>query len=96
MRIDVTMDDLVERDGLYYKRFTDVPFDGEVTGKEQGSFSDGMKDGPWVSYWTNGQLLSKGTYKDGKSEGPWVWYNKDGTVFKSFTGTYKDGEKISD
>ena len=25
-----TMDDLVEREGLYYKKFTDVPFTGQV------------------------------------------------------------------
>ena len=25
-----TMDDLVEREGLYYKKFTDVPFIGQV------------------------------------------------------------------
>jgi hypothetical protein len=34
-----TMDDLVKRDGLHYKKFTDVPFTGEVTGKKQGSLS---------------------------------------------------------
>jgi hypothetical protein len=34
----VDWDDLVENpsDGLYYKKFTDVPFTGEVTGQEQG------------------------------------------------------------
>ena len=60
-----TMKDLVVMDGLYYKKFTDVPFTGKVTGKDQGSFKDGEKDGPWVSYYYNGQLESKGTYKDG-------------------------------
>ena len=30
---EVTMDDLVERDGLHYKKFTDVPFTGKTTGK---------------------------------------------------------------
>ena len=45
---EVTMDDLVETNGLYYKKFTDVPFDGEVTGKEQGAFRDGKRNGPWV------------------------------------------------
>ena len=24
------MDDLVQRDGLYYQKFTDVPFTGEI------------------------------------------------------------------
>ena len=32
----VDWDDLVERDGLIYKWFTNVPFTGEVTGQEQG------------------------------------------------------------
>jgi len=47
---EVTVDDLVlrESDGLYFKKFTEVPFDGEVTGQEQGSFKDGKRDGLWV------------------------------------------------
>jgi len=88
------MDDLVKREGLFYKKFTDVPFTGEVTGRHQGSYKNGKKDGPWVSYWDNGQLDSKGTYKDGKKDGPWVSYLKDGTVYESSTGTFKDGEKV--
>ena len=28
----LTMDDLVEREGIYYKKFTDVPFTGEIDG----------------------------------------------------------------
>jgi len=73
---EVTMDDLVwrESDGLYYKKFTDVPFDGEVTGQWQGSFRDGKEDGPWVIYYSNGLLEKKGTYKNGKRDGPWVIY----------------------
>jgi len=27
-----TMDDLVVRDGLYYKKSSDIPFSGEITG----------------------------------------------------------------
>ena len=27
------MDDLVKRDDLYFEKFTDVPFPGEVSGK---------------------------------------------------------------
>ena len=65
-----TMEDLVETDGLHYKKFTDVPFTGKVTGKSQGSFRNGKKDGPWVTYWDNGRLDSKGTYKNGKADGP--------------------------
>ena len=60
------MDDLVERDGLYYKKFTDVPFTGKITGKEQGSYKNGKRHGDWVTYWDNGRLRRKGKYKNGK------------------------------
>ena len=52
----VKFEDLVITDGLYYKKFSDVPFTGKVTGKKQGSFKDGKQHGPWVTYWYNGQL----------------------------------------
>ena len=42
----VTMNDLVERDGIHYKQFSDVPFMVKVTGKVQGAFKGGLKDGP--------------------------------------------------
>ena len=93
---EVTMDDLVERDGVYYKKFTDVPFTGKVTGKTQGTFKDGEKDGPWVTYWDPGELWSKGTYKDGKEDGPWVGYWFNGTVWDDYTGTFKNGVEVSD
>ena len=140
----VTIGDLVERDGLYYEKFTDAPFNGKVTGKEQGSFKNGQREGSWVSYhengqlyrkgnyknskregawvgyfengqlsfkenykngkeegeyisyWGDGRLLTKGNFKNGKATGAWVGYLKDGTVFKDWTGTIKDGKKISD
>jgi antitoxin component YwqK of YwqJK toxin-antitoxin module len=84
------MKDLVEREGLFYKKFTDVPF----TGEEQKEFENGEKKDPHVSYHDNGQLSFKGTYKEGKRDGPWVSYNKDGTVNPKFTGTYKDSRKV--
>jgi hypothetical protein len=87
----VTMDDLVKRDGIQYKKFSDVPFTGKTTGKTQGSFRNGKKDGPWVTYYPNGQLGSKGTYKDGKKEGLWVSYWDSGDLQSK--GTYKDGKR---
>ena len=114
------MDDLVERNGLYYKKFTNVPFSGNVSGNKQGYINKGKQEGVWVSYRENGQLAAKGTIKDdklegawieyypngqlmvkgnfknGEFEGPWVGYNEDGTVWEQFTGTFKDGKKLSD
>ena len=59
-----TMDDLVERDGIHYKKFSDTPFTGKITGHTQGSFKSGRRHGPWFSYFDNGQLWDKRNYKD--------------------------------
>ena len=40
--------ELIKRDGLYYKKFTDVPFTGKITGKEQGLIKNGGKEGFWT------------------------------------------------
>ena len=97
-----TMDELVERDGLFYKEVTNVPFTGNITGKTRGTIRNGKKNGPWVYHWNNGQfywnkgqLWKKGTYKDDKKEGQWVEYSGNGQLFFKgfFKGTYKDGKK---
>ena len=38
----------------------------------------------------------QGSIKNGQREGAWVYYCEDGTVSKPMTGTFKEGEKISD
>ena len=54
--------DLVRRDGIYYKKFTEVPFTGKTTGQLQVSFKNGKLHGPWIRYHDNGQLFRKWTY----------------------------------
>jgi len=78
----VTIDDLIFRssNGLHYKKYTDVPFSGKVTGREQGLFKNAMRVGLWVHYHIDGWLESKGTYVNGKKDGPWVEYRKDGHI----------------
>ena len=55
----VEMKDLVITDGLHYKKFTEVPFTGKITGNAQGTFKNGKEDGPWVGYHKNGQLTAR-------------------------------------
>ena len=86
--------DLVQREGLYYKKFTEVPFSGTVTGRYQGKIKNGKRDGPWVSYHDNGQVDFKGTYKGGEEDGLWVTYLADRTVWEEYTGTFKNGVKV--
>jgi len=54
-------------------------------------FSEGPPDGPYESYYENGQLWEKGTHKDGKRDGPWEEYWEDGELTEK--GIYKDNEK---
>jgi len=61
--------DLVEREGLYYRKFTEVPFRGKTTCKEQWSFYNGKRHGPSVSYHKNGQKNEKRTCKHGNLVG---------------------------
>ena len=64
----LSMDDLVMRNNLYYKKFTDVPFTGEIFGLENGRFKNGELEGCWKYHYKNGQLRNKGNYKDGKKD----------------------------
>ena len=57
---------------------------------------DTMRVGFWEIYWENGQLMHKGDRKNGKKEGSWISYNMDGTIVEGWTGTFKNGIKISD
>ena len=41
--------DLVWRQGLCYKKASDVPFTGTVTGKSEGKIKNGQIEGPWVN-----------------------------------------------
>ncbi len=90
---DLTIDDLVERNDLYYKKFTNEPFTGKVSGKQNGKFKDGKSVGEWEEYHENGQLKYVENYSDGKREGYWEYFNEDGTVDTERTGTYKNGVK---
>ena len=139
-----SMDDLVLVDGLWHKKFTDVPFTGKVDeGTARGEFKNGKKEGPRVGYWDDGRLMFKGGFKNGEREGPsvtfwnngqfsyfavhengnregpsvqyhdngqlfwkgeyknneqeglWVTYYENGTKNEDYSGTYRNGVKVS-
>ena len=60
--------------------------------KEEGTYKDGKRHGPSISYHLNGQLWIKVTYKDDKWDGPYKQYDENGEL--EFEYTYKDGELI--
>jgi len=86
-----TMDDLVVRDGLYYKKSSDIPFSGEITGLSKGTFKNGKVDGTWIGYYDNGQLNYKTTFNKLKMEGISVHYHKNSQLWSR--GNFKNGER---
>ena len=62
----VTKEELVQKGSLYFKKFSDVPFTGEVEGKWQGAFKNGKKYGEWKYYESSGVMDSSGNYEEGK------------------------------
>ena len=87
----VTFDDSVERNDLYYEKFTNVPFSGKVTGKYQGVIKNGKEEGAWVWYYKSGQVEVKENYKNGKLEGARVNYWSNGGLLSE--GNYKNDKK---
>ena len=72
---------LVIRNNLFYKKFTNIPFSGLVESyhengqlKTIGQIIKGKKNGLWEKYYSNGRQKSIGHYKMGIKEGHWKYY----------------------
>ena len=89
----VFIEDLVQRNGLHFKKFSNTPFSGEVSGRENGEFKNGLRHGLWEDYYESGQLYSVGVYEENKRNGHWNFY-KDGWLWnKAF---YNNGKRHGD
>ena len=64
----LTMDDLVKRNDLYYKKFNNVPFTGEISVNKMEVLRK-EETGEWLYYDKNGQLKDKINFKDRKKDG---------------------------
>ena len=70
----VNINNLVEYGGKMFKQDDDKPYTGKVfdldksTGTKvmEGRYEDGLKDGLWIEWYSNGQKIWEKTYKDGK------------------------------
>jgi antitoxin component YwqK of YwqJK toxin-antitoxin module len=86
----VNMEDLVNRDGRFFKQHTRTPFTGEVRGR--GFVRDGKREGAWIFFDDNGQRLSEGAYEGGREAGIWVFFHANGQL--ESRGAYEDGKPV--
>ena len=95
-------DNLVEINGVWYKKFSDESLTGKVYGyfgKEGkkltkvyiGELVNGKKEGIWTWWYSTGTKIDEMTYKDGEPNGLYTYWNEDGK--KESEGTYKDWKK---
>jgi antitoxin component YwqK of YwqJK toxin-antitoxin module len=91
------MENLVKRDGRWFKKFTEIPFTGQIIEhhdngqlKEKGNYRNGEKEGAWSFHHDNGQLREKGNYRNGEKEGAWSFYHDNGQLREK--GNYRNSE----
>ena len=63
-------------------------------GRLEGEVHNGLRTGPWASYFPNGGIRSRSTYVDGLEEGTTEVYHENGSTY--YTGTYHKGKSIGE
>ena len=89
---------LVEREGLYYEKSTNVPFTGKVFGTSVGRIKKGKKVGEWLFYRDeDGELKAKYYYNEGRVEGEYslYWFNGQLMSKGSFKNSKREGQFLS-
>ena len=89
----VTLEELEDKQNLYYLKSTGKLFTGNVESYlyKIGYIKKGKREGEWIEYQDNGQPWHKGNYKDGKRNGYWQGFHKDGAV--RWEGNYIKGKE---
>ena len=89
---------IISKEKISTRDLWSISKDAERRGLDSSGilFNNGKKEGLWVWYWDNGNLMSKGEYKNNKKEGFHFKYDSDGFKDKMFMGTFKNDKKISD
>ena len=99
-KVTIQMDEVVKRDDIFYRKFSNIPFSGHIESyhpngqlKIIGDFSSGKKVGNWIEYYLSGIKKSEGQFSNGKKDGLWVYYflNKNIKEKQYYIEGNKDG-----
>ena len=72
-------DDLVQRNKVFFKKFSNEPFTGRVSDKTyEGYIQDGNVQGKWVEFYKNGKPKVIGNWRNGSGNGDFFWYSESG------------------
>ena len=94
---EYSIDNIIEREGIYYKKFTEEIVNGfvfeeiEGTKVKLGRMKNGKKDGKWIDWYENGQKKKEVSWKDGNYDGKRTEWYENGQ--KKYQGTYKDDKQ---
>lgn len=47
------------------------------------TYSNGIVDGPYVDYWSNGEVATRGQFLGGSQHGTWSFYHEDGSLMET-------------
>lgn len=95
---EILLDQLVERDGVYYEVNSTTPFTGSVGLYEngqlekKGNYKDGKLNGIFKIFNEKGKLEQSLNYKDGELDGLTEFFNEKGKLKES--RNYKDGKQV--
>ena len=73
---------LIDKDGLKYKKNIEKPFNGKTVSKydngqkkEERTYKNGKIEGLYISWYEGGEKFEERNYKDGMEDGNWTsWY----------------------
>ena len=81
----------------FFGKFKDVSKEDPSMIRAEGAYTaDGLKDGEYISRYSNGNIQSKGTYKNNKYLGKWEVYYKNGKPELNFEADDAGNIKITD
>ena len=86
-------EDLIVKDGLIYKIGDKKPFTGKVKGKAndktiQYEVNNGLKNGEFILFFSNGNIEMKGNIVNNENEGEWKYFYSDSRL--QLQGNFKD------
>ena len=87
----VTDKDLVERNGLWFQKSSEILYTGSTRGLRQRSYRQGKLHGRGIILYESGQLKVEMTNENGKLNGPYNMYFENGQPMRC--GTMKNDQR---